>query len=59
MKFYRFVGFDLAFLESQDIKFDLSNHATFKMDECEDNHIPTCMLDNKANPMKVLGPKDA
>ena len=58
IKFSRFLGFDLVFLESQDIKFDLSNHATLKMSKCEDNHIATCMLDNKANPMKVLGPED-
>ena len=31
------------------MNFNQSSHATFKMGECEDKHIPTCMLDNKAN----------
>ena len=57
MKFSRFVGFDFISLESQDRKFDLSNHATFKMGKCEDDHVPTCMLDNEANPWKCLAQK--
>ena len=42
-------GFIPNFLASEDMNFNQSSHATFKMGECEDKHIPTCMLDNKAN----------
>ena len=36
-------------IEAQAIKFRKFGHATFKMDNCNDSHIPTCMLDNKTN----------
>jgi hypothetical protein len=36
-------------IEAQAIKFRKSSHATFKMDDCNDSHTPTCMFDNKTN----------
>lgn len=36
-------------IEAQAIKFRKSSLATFKMDNCNDRHIPTCMLDNMTN----------
>ena len=43
-------------LESQDIMFTKINHATFKMGNCEDSHIATCMLDNKTNVLSHMLP---
>lgn len=37
------------FLSSRDIKFWTSNHATFKLNTCNDDHMPTWILDNKTN----------
>jgi hypothetical protein len=54
LKFSYFMGFYLIFLEYLVIKISDSSNAIFKMSTCEDGHIPTCMLDNKANPLSHM-----
>lgn len=47
LNFSYFIEFIFVFLAYQDKYFNQSNHVTFKVDKCEGDHIPTCILDNK------------
>jgi hypothetical protein len=46
---FKLYAFIFILFEYQHVKLKKSNHATFKISNCEDGHIPTDMLDNKAN----------
>ena len=48
------MGFHFMFLDSLVMKINDYSNAMFKMSTCEDGHVPTCMLDNKANPLSHM-----
>ena len=51
------LGLIFIFQTYQDMNFNQSNHATFKMGKCESGHTSTSMLDKNANlPSRMLPP---
>ena len=50
------IGFIFIFLELTNIKFNKSNHATFKLGKFKDVYIPTWMLGNKTNIYSFIPP---
>ena len=44
----------VSFMEFENVKFDQASHAYSEGGKCKDTHIPTCKLDNKANPFYIM-----
>lgn len=55
-KFWNVLGFVSIFQESQDIKCNKSSHATFKLSDCNDDHIPLAFLTTRQIYSHMLHP---